>query len=100
SGQPIDVTMGHLNAIWQADANAVALSAFAHLATPPTVLNIAGPETVSVRRAAEEFGQRFNKPVTLIGTESADAFLSNAALSHRLFGYPRIPVGQMIAWIA
>lgn len=100
AGQPIDVTMGHLNAIWQADANAVALSAFAHLATPPTVLNIAGPEILSVRRVAEEFGQRFNKPVTLTGTESADAFLNNAALSHRLFGYPRVPVGQMIAWIA
>lgn len=99
-GLPIDVTMGHLNAIWQADANAAALSAFAHLATPPTVLNIAGPETLCVRHVAEEFGRRFKKPVTITGTESADAILSNAQVSHRLFGYPRVSAGQMIAWIA
>lgn len=99
-GQTVDVTMGHLNAIWQADANAAALSAFAHLSTPPTVLNIAGPEILSVRRVAEEFGQRFGKPVTFQGTESAEAFLSTAQLSHRLFGYPRVDADQMIAWIA
>ncbi len=98
--QPVDVTMGHFNAIWQADANAAALSAFAHLATPPTVLNIAGPEVLSVRRVAEQFGQRFGKTVTFAGTESADALLSNAEVSHRLFGRPRVDAAQMIAWIA
>ena len=86
--QPIDVTMGHFNAIWQADANAMALSAFAHLAMPPTLLNIAGQEILSVRRVAEEFGQRFGKAVRFEGTESGDAFLSNAAMSHRLLGPP------------
>jgi uncharacterized protein YbjT (DUF2867 family) len=73
---------------------------FAHLATPPTVLNIAGPEVLSVRRVAEEFGRRFGKPVTFAGTESADSLLSNADVSHRLFGPPRIDAAQMIAWIA
>jgi nucleoside-diphosphate-sugar epimerase len=98
--QPIDVTMGHLNAIWQADANAAALSAFAHLANPPHVLNIAGPEILSVRRVAEEFAGRFGKPITIVGAESPDAFLSNAQQSHRLFGKPRIAAEQLIAWIA
>jgi nucleoside-diphosphate-sugar epimerase len=97
---PVDVSMGHLNAIWQADANAAALSAFAHLAVPPLVLNIAGPETLSVRRVAEEFGRRFGKPVTIAGTENCDALLSNAGQSHRLFGLPRVDAEQMIAWIA
>jgi nucleoside-diphosphate-sugar epimerase len=98
--EPIDVTMGHLNAIWQADANAAALSAFAHLSTPPLVLNIAGPEILSVRRVAEEFARRLGKPVTFVGTESADAFLSNARQSHRLFGLPLVNAAQVIAWIA
>lgn len=99
-GETIDLSMGCLNAIWQADANAAALSAFAHLASPPTVLNIAGPEILSVRRVAEAFAARFGKPVAFTGSESPDAFLSNAQLSHRLFGYPRIGAAQMIEWIA
>ncbi|MSQ93477.1 MAG: NAD-dependent epimerase/dehydratase family protein [Gemmataceae bacterium] len=97
---PVDLSMGYLNAIWQADANAAALSAFAQLATPPRVFNIAGPEVLSVRRVAEEFASRFGKPVKLEGVESADALLSNAEESHRLFGLPRISAAQMIAWIA
>jgi nucleoside-diphosphate-sugar epimerase len=100
AGQPVDVSMGYFNAIWQADANAAALSAFAHLATPPNVLNIAGPELLSVRKVAEDFGRRFGKPVTFQGKESADAFLSNAEKSHGMFRKPRVDADRMIAWIA
>jgi nucleoside-diphosphate-sugar epimerase len=100
AGQPVDLAMGHLNAIWQADANAAALSAFAQLASPPTVLNIAGPEVLSVRQVAEEFGRRFRKSVTFQGTESADALLSNAEASRRRFGPPRVNAEQLIAWSA
>lgn len=99
-GEPIDLTMGHLNAIWQGDANAMALCALEHTTSPPQVLNLAGPEVLSVRRVAEEFGRLLGKPVVLQGTEAQDAYLSNAQLSHRLFGYPRVPVQQMIHWIA
>jgi nucleoside-diphosphate-sugar epimerase len=99
-GRPVDVTMGHLNAIWQADANAVALAAFDRALAPPLVLNVAGPELLSVRRVAEQFSQLFGKPVTFTGVESADALLSNGQLGHRLFGYPRVSAGQMIHWIA
>jgi nucleoside-diphosphate-sugar epimerase len=99
-GQPVDVTMGHLNAIWQADASAMALASFAHVSSPPRVLNVAGPELLSVRRVAGQFGLLFGKPVTVQGTEGADALLSNGQLGHRLFGYPRVGAGQMIHWIA
>lgn len=100
NGEPVDLSMGCLNAIWQADANGAAISAFAHLAVPPRVLNIAGPEILSVRRVAEEFAGRFGKPVRFAGVEGPDAFLSNAQESHRLFGYPRIGPAQMVEWIA
>jgi nucleoside-diphosphate-sugar epimerase len=100
SGEPVDVSMGCLNAIWQADANAAALSAFAHLGTLPRVLNLAGPEILSVRRVAEEFAHRFGRAVHFTGIESNDALLSNAQIAHRLFGYPRVSAQQMIAWIA
>ncbi len=99
-GQPVDVTMGHLNALWQADANAMALASFAHVRTPPMVLNLAGPELLSVRRLAEEFAERFGRSLVVEGAESSDALLSNAQQAHRLFGYPRVSAGQMMAWIA
>jgi hypothetical protein len=100
AGEPIDLTMGHLNAIWQGDANALALCAFSEAACPPAVLNLAGPELLSVRRVAEEFGRLLGKPVTLRGAEAADALLSNGQRAHARYGYPRVPVGRVIAWLA
>jgi hypothetical protein len=76
------------------------LRAFDHVATPPFVLNLAGPETLSVRRVAEQFGRLLDRPVDFRGAEAPDAWLSNGQLGHRLFGYPRVGAGQMIAWIA
>jgi nucleoside-diphosphate-sugar epimerase len=98
--EPIDLAMGYFNAIWQGDANAMALAAFDHLASPPRVLNIAGPEILSVREVAEEFGRRLGKRVTLRGSEAEDALLSNSSAAQRLFGRPRIDPKQMIEWIA
>ena len=100
SGQPVDVTMGHVNVIWQGDASAMALQAFDHVGCPPFVLNIAGPELLSVRRVAEELGRRFDQPVTFAGVEAPEAFLSNGQFGHRLFGYPRVGAEQLIHWTA
>ena len=100
TGQPVDVTMGNANVIWQADANAIALQSLAHAASPPLVVNVAGPEVVSVRRVAEQLAEIMGKDVTITGSESPEAFLSNGQLGHRLCGYPRVSAGQMIQWIA
>ncbi len=100
SAEAIDLTMGHLNALWQGDANAMSLCAFAHVATPPFVVNLAGPEVLSVRRVAEAFGLFLGKPPRFAGREADDALLSNGQLGHRLFGYPRVGPHQMMEWIA
>jgi hypothetical protein len=100
AGQEVDLAMGNVNVIWQGDANAMALQAFDHVASPPFVVNIAGPELLSVRRIAEEFGRIFGKEVAFRGSEAADALLSNSQRGHQLFGYPRVGVRQMMAWIA
>jgi nucleoside-diphosphate-sugar epimerase len=100
AGEPIDLTMGNLNAIWQGDANAIALQAFDVASIPPRVLNIAGPELLSVRRLAKQFGRLLDKPVVFQGTESTEALLSNGQPALRLFGYPRVGVEQMVEWIA
>jgi nucleoside-diphosphate-sugar epimerase len=100
AGLPVDLSMAYVNVIWQADANAAALSAFGHVAIPPLVLNVAGPELLSVRQVAEKFGQHFGKPAFFQGTENADALLSNAERSHRLFGPVRVGAEQLIVWVA
>src|SRR5262249_44048058 len=68
AGAPVDLSMGYFNAIWQADANAIALRAFDHVASPPIVLNVTGPETLAVRAVAEQFGEIFGVPPALRGT--------------------------------
>jgi nucleoside-diphosphate-sugar epimerase len=64
------------------------------------VINITGPELLSVRSIAEEFGKRLGKEVRFEGHEASDALLSNAQKAFQLFGPPRVSVHQLIEWIA
>lgn len=96
----IDVNMGHVNVIWQGDANELALRSLHHCAVPSKVLNIAGPETIPVRWLAKEFGKLFGETPRFINHEQDTALLSNAAESYRLFGYPKVPLKKMIELIA
>jgi nucleoside-diphosphate-sugar epimerase len=100
NNQPIDLTMGHANIIWQGDANALSIAAFDRAASPPFILNVAGPELFNVRKVAEEFGRLLDKKPVFIGTETDSALLSNAQFAHRLYGPPRIPLQQLIQWTA
>jgi nucleoside-diphosphate-sugar epimerase len=99
-GVPIDVTMGHVNVIWQGDANAVALRCLARTSTPTTPINVTGPQTISVRWLAEEFGRRFGRAPELTGTEAETGWISNAARMVAEFGPPRVPLQCMIDWTA
>lgn len=100
SGTPIELAMGAFNVIWQGDANAMSLLSLAQASSPATILNIAGPEQLSVRRVCERLAGLLDREVSFSGTESADAILSNAQLSHRFFGYPRMGANELIERVA
>ncbi len=98
--QPVPLSMGYLNAIWQGDASAMSLASLVYATSPPNVINLTGLELLSVRWVAEEFGKRMQKPVQFEGTESGDALLSNAQKAFQLLGRPRVNVQQLMDWIA
>lgn len=97
---PIDLTMGYLNAIWQGDANAMALCALDCAASPPTILNVAGLEELSVRSVALQLGRLLGRDVRFTRREASDALLSDGRKAAALCGPPRVPPDTMIEWIA
>jgi nucleoside-diphosphate-sugar epimerase len=100
TGAPIDVTMGYCNVIWQGDANAIAIALLRHAVSPALVVNVAGPEELSVREICEALARLMDRPVTFEGREAPDALLSNGSLARSLCGPPRVDARQLIAWTA
>jgi nucleoside-diphosphate-sugar epimerase len=100
AGEPIDLAMGAVNVIWQGDANALALWSLTAAVSPPFVLNIAGPEILSIRRVCQQLGELLGKPPVFVGQEAGESLLSSGQLAHRLFGYPSVPIQQLVVWVA
>jgi len=99
-GDPVDLRVGYVNVIWQRDANEVAIRSLELCSSPPTLLNVTGPETVSVRWLAQQFGKLLGKPPTFADAEGDKALLSNAAKAFGLFGYPSVTLMQAVRWVA
>lgn len=99
-GQRIDVSMGHANVIWQSEANAMSIQSFDHAASPPFILNIAGPEVLRVRDVCTRFGDLFDRVPVFTGHEASTALLNNGAKGHALYGQSKVTAGQMIERIA
>jgi dTDP-4-dehydrorhamnose reductase len=100
AGEPVPLRMGHVNVLWQGDANARALQSLALAACPAAVLNLTGAETISVRWLAEQFGEIFGTRPRFDGAEAPDALLSNAEASIARFGPPTVSLREMIVWTA
>lgn len=100
AGETIDLRMGHVNVIWQGDANAQAIQSLALAATPPYVVNVTGNDIVSIRAAALEIGRLLNREPRFVGQESADALLSSTTRAQELFGLPSIGTSTLIEWVA
>lgn len=100
ANEPIDLSMGYFNVIWQGDSNAMTLRALECAAVPARAINITGPEVLRVQEVAEQLARLLDRPVRFVGTEAPDALLSNAAQGYALLGQPRVSAGQILRWVA
>ncbi len=94
--RPISVDTPAFNCIWQQDANEIAIRSLLHTQYPIARLNVTGPETVSVRDAADQLGRLLKKEPQFIGEEKSKAYLNNAGKAIRLFGYPKVGINELI----
>ena len=99
-GKPIDVSLGHVNFIWQGDASAQALRCLAHCDTPTSPINVSGHEILSVRDLAATLGARLGRIPIIVGEEEPTAWLTDTSRATKLFGLPIVDTAQLIAWTA
>ena len=100
AGQPIDVSLGHVNFIWQGDASAQALRCLAHCDTPTSPINVSGHEILAVRDLAARLGTRLGREPVITGSEQPTAWLTDTSQAVTLFGLPVVDTNQLIAWTA
>ncbi len=100
TGTPIPLATGNVNIQWQGDAINHFVRLLGHCETPSSPINIGGPECVSVRRVAEEFGRRFGVAPRFEGEESDSVLYVNCDRAQALLGNPVVGLEKMIDWVA
>ncbi len=100
NGEPISLSTPCFNFIWQGSANEIALRGLLHAEAPAKIMNVTGPETVSIKKAALELGQYLGKEPIFENEPGNDAYLNDASLAMETFGYPSVPVKTLIRWQA
>ena len=98
--EPINLTTGAVNLIWQRDANDYIIRAITLAKSPPAVLNVAGSDTIPIRRLAEQIGKTLGRKPKFISREATSALLSDASYCLRTFGPPQATIEQMVSMIA
>jgi nucleoside-diphosphate-sugar epimerase len=99
-GMPVDVSLGHVNFIWQGDASAQALRCLAHCDTPTSPINVSGHEILSVRDLAAKLGALLGRDPIIVSAEEPTAWLTDTSQAVKLFGQPVVDTRQLIAWTA
>ena len=99
-GKPVDLSVPAVNVLWQGDANSYAMRSLELCESPARILNVTGPETIQVVRAAEFFARRFNRELLVKGESKGVALLNNAGACHAALGYPTISAEELMEAVA
>lgn len=97
---PIDLSMGHVNQIWQGDAVNYLAQLFPLCESPAAVINLTGPEILSVREIAGKLSELMGIEPVFTNTESETALLGNSTRLYRDFGKPATKPETIIQWVA
>jgi nucleoside-diphosphate-sugar epimerase len=100
SNKPISISTPCFNCIWQGSANEIAIRGLLHCAAPAAKMNVTGPETISVKYAAEKMAKLLGKTPIYDGIEQNNGYLSNAAKAIAEFGYPSVSIDTLLKWQA
>ncbi|WAC39486.1 NAD-dependent epimerase/dehydratase family protein [Pedobacter sp. SL55] len=96
AGKEIDLSTENVNVIWQGDANEIAIRSLLHCTAPAKILNVTGPEILSIRWIAQQFADIFNIEPKFVNEPVGTALLNNASECHRIFGYPKVTIREII----
>lgn len=99
-GEKISLATPCFNFIWQGSANEIAIRGLLHANAPACVMNVTGPETVSVKQAAIKLGEYLGKEPLFEDYIGNDAYLNDASLAMETFGYPSVSAETLIRWQA
>ena len=100
-GRQVDISGTYFSCIWQGDCCEYAIRSLLHCNNPPELLNVTGPEGISVRWAAETLGKMMGKTPVFTGTQSGKAVVfANTSKLNRLMGYPAMPLLEMMKMTA
>lgn len=99
-GEPISIATPVLNCIWQGSANEIAIRGLLHAESPAKIMNVTGPETVSIQKAAKMLGKILGKEPIFEGEPGNDAYLNDSAEAMETFGYPAVSIRTLIRWQA
>jgi hypothetical protein len=100
TGEPVDVTQGYFNCIWQGDANDRIVRALGLAAHPPLPLNLTGPDVLSVRAVCTRLAELMGRSPQFSGTESSTALLNDPARACAFLGPPPTPLEDILRWTA
>ncbi|XVH33132.1 NAD-dependent epimerase/dehydratase family protein (plasmid) [Haloferacaceae archaeon DSL9] len=98
--EPVPLEMGHVNVIWQGDANSACFRSLELAESPAEILNVTGPNVLSVRDVAEQFADEFGCDVTFEGQKKETALLNDASRCRERLSVPKKPIGDVVELVA
>ena len=98
--EPVPITIGHVNVVWQGYANEVVLRSLTHASPEVFTINLTGPELLEVRDVAHRFAELFGTDARFTGSPGPTALLSDSTRCITMFGRPDVTADRLIQWQA